>query len=153
MTFGTAIDGIIARRSGAWARPSWWNLLIVLPWTIGLLVMMNEWRVDRQIAGRQRTASGVITAHEPANHNQYRYEFEVDGKSYTGLEGPKGREFDIGKTVVVYYDPENPSKNALTDFHDLELESVGPVPAILIGIGTVVAFIFYARRGARNGTP
>ena len=110
--------------------------------------MTIEWRVDSQIARRQRMTSGVVTAHDPANHNQYGYKFEVEGKSYAGWEGPKGSDLAIGRTVVVYYDPENPNKNALTDFHELGMESVGPVPLVLFGIGVVAVFIFYMRRSA-----
>jgi hypothetical protein len=153
MTVGTTIDGILARTSRAWNRPSWWNLLVVLPWAIGLVLMINEWRTHRQIAARQRTTSGVIAAHDPANHNQYGYKFEVDGKSYTGWEGPKGRELAIGKAVMVYYDPENPNKNALTDFRDLGTASIGPVPLILFGIGTVAVLIFHMRRSAAGRVP
>lgn len=153
MTVGTTIDGIIARTRRAWNPPSWWNLLVVLPWAIGLVLMVNEWRTDNQIAARQRTTSGVITAHAPTNHNQYAYKFEVEDKSYTGWEGPKGRELAIGETVMVYYDPENPNKSALTDFHELGTASVGPIPLILFGIGTVAVFIFCMRLSTTGRVP
>ena len=153
MTIGTMIDGILARRSRAWDHPSWWNLLVVLPWTIGAVVMIFQWRTDIQTAGRQRTTLGVITAHETTNHNQFRYEFEVEGKHYTGSEGPRDRELGIGKKVIVYYDPENPNKNAITDFHELGVESIGPLPVILFGVGTVAMFIFYARRSSIGDMP
>ena len=153
MTIGTIVDGIIARRGGAWAHASWWNVLIILPWTIGLVVMLYQWRTDVHTAERQRTTSGVITAHEAANHNQFRYEFQVEGKRYTGLEAPRVRELGLGKQVTVFYDPINPNKNALTDFHELSLESIGPIPVILLGIGGVAAFIFYARRSATGAMP
>jgi hypothetical protein len=110
MTIGTTIDGFLARTSHAWNRPSWWNLLVVLPWAIGLVLMINEWRTDGQIAARQRTTSGVITAHDPANHNQYGYKFEVEGKSYTGWEGPKDRELAIGETVLCITTPRNQTR-------------------------------------------
>jgi hypothetical protein len=153
MTVGTPIDGNVARTSHVWNRPSWWNLLVVLPWAIGFVLMVNEWRTDSQIAARQRTTSGVITAHDPANHDQYGYKFELEGKSYTGWEGPKGRELAITKTVMVYYDPKNPNKNALTDFHELATASVGPVPLTLFGIGAVAVFIFYRRRNIVGRVP
>jgi hypothetical protein len=118
----------------------------MLPWAIGLAFLIHEWKTDSQVAGRQQTASGIVIAYEPANHNLYGYKFEVDGKPYTGWEGPKGRELAIGKQVIVFYDPQDPSKNALTDFHDMGTSALGPVPMILFGIGTVAAFIFYKRR-------
>jgi hypothetical protein len=146
MTIGNAIDGVVARTTRTWSYPSWWNLLVVLPWVLGLAFLIHEWRTDSQIAGRQQTASGIVTAYEPSNHNQYGYKFEVDGKSYTGWESPKRRELAIGRQVIVFYDPQNPSRNALTDFHDVSTSALGPVPMLLFGIGTVVAFIFYKRR-------
>lgn len=153
MTLGPVIDGKIARSARDWSHPSWWSLLIALPWTVGLVLMINEWRTDGQIASRQQTTSGVVTAHDPANHNQYGYKFDVEGRSYTGWEGPKGRELAIGDTVMVYYDRENPNKNALTDFHELGTASLGPVPLLLFGIGTVGLFIFYTRRRLRRRAP
>ena len=119
---------------------------MVLPWVLGLVFSIHEWRTDSQIAGRQQTASGIVTAHEPANHNRYGYKFEVDGKSYTGWESPTRSELAIGKQVIVFYDPQDPSRNALTDFHDVSTFVLGPVPMLFFGIGAVAAFIFYKRR-------
>jgi hypothetical protein len=148
MTIGNAIDGKVARITRAWNYPSWWNLLVVLPWALGLALFLHEWKTDRQIARRQHATSGSVTAYEPANHNQYDYKFEVDGKSYTGRESSKRGELALGKQVIVFYDPQNPSRNALTDFHDLSISALGPVPMLLFGIGAVAALIFYKRRRA-----
>ena len=52
----------------------------------------------------------------------------------------------IGQQVVVCYDPNDPTTNALTDFADLELSSLGMVPWLLFGIGSVAALIFWKRR-------
>ena len=52
----------------------------------------------------------------------------------------------IGKQVIVFYDPQNPIRSALTDFHDLSISSVGPVPMLLFGIGGVAVLILYGRR-------
>ena len=150
MTIGNAIDRWVARTSQDWSYPSRWNLLVVVPWVLGLAFLIYEWRTDGQIASRQERVSGTVTAHEPANHNRYRYEFKVDGKSYTGWENPKGSELAIGKQVIVFYDPQNPSRNALTDFHDMSTSALGPVPMLLFGIGAVAAFVFYRRR---RGSP
>ena len=142
----TPINDYVAKLSRAWERPSWWNLLIVLPWAIGLVLIIGEWRTDVQVAKRQQTTSGTVTTHEPANHNQYVYKFEVSGTSYTGRQSPKGDELSLGKQVVVFYDPQNPSKNALSDFHDVSTSALGPVPMLCFGIGALTVFIFYRRR-------
>jgi hypothetical protein len=152
MPSGNAIDGMVARTSRARNRPSWWNLLVALPWVLGLAFLIQESRTASQIAGRQQTTSGIVTAHEPANHNRYGYKFEVDGKAYAGWQSPKDNELAIGKQVIVFYDPQNPSRNSLTDFHDLSTSSLGPVPMLLFGIGAVAVFILY-RRSRSKTTP
>ena len=88
----------------------------------------------------------MITTHEPANHDSYGYVFTVDNKSYTGSQSPKANELAIGKKITVYYDPQNPRKNALTDFRDLSADDLGPVPLLLLGIGAVALFIRHRRR-------
>lgn len=86
------------------------------------------------------------SAHEPANHNRYGYIFSVDGRSYTGWESPRKDELEIGKQVVVYYDPNDPAKNALTDFGELSIEKFGPIPTLMFGIGGVALVIFWTKR-------
>jgi predicted metalloprotease with PDZ domain len=104
--------------------------LITIPWVLGLVFVVHEWRVDRVIAARQQTTQGVITTHEPSNHNQYGYTFKIKGQAYTGWESPKSTELEIGKVVTVYYDPANPNQNALTDFDELSAKSLGPLPVL-----------------------
>jgi len=53
---------------------------------------------------------------------------------------------EIGQQVVVYYDPLNPSKNALTEFRELGMENLGPLPLVLFGIGAVAWYIKTSRR-------
>jgi hypothetical protein len=131
-------------------RPSWWNLLVALPWALGLAFLIQESITESQIAGRQQTTSGIITTHEPANHNRYGYKFEVDHKDYTGWQSPNNDELAIGKQVVVFYDPQSPSRNSLTDFHDLSKSSLGLVPMLLFGIGAVAVSILYRRRRTKT---
>src|ERR1700683_57890 len=134
------------RTTRVWSYPSWWNLLVALPWTLGLIFCIHGWKTDDAIAQRQQTTQGVITAHDLANHNQYGYTFYVNGKSYTGWQSPRTNELQVGKQVLVYYDPVDPAKNALTDFDDLSVQRLGPVPLLMFGIGAVAVFIFVRRR-------
>jgi hypothetical protein len=111
--------------------------------------------VDRGIADREETAIGIVTVHEPANHNRYGYNFPVAGKSYNGWESPKS-ELQIGQQVRVYYDPHDPTVNALTDYSELQFDALGPVPLLLAGIGTVAVYIVLTRRSKakeRNHPP
>jgi hypothetical protein len=124
---------------------------MVLPWALGAVLSIHEWKVDRDVATREQTTQGVITSHEPANHNQYGSAFSVKGKNFSGWESPNKDELEIGKKVLVYYDPRNPNKNAITDFRELETSSVGPVPMMLFGIGAVARLIRTRRRKGRTG--
>ncbi len=150
MTIGQIIDGLEQRTTHWWANPSWWNLFVVLPWALGAILFIYEWKVDREIATREQTTQGVITTHEPANHDRYGYVFSVNDKTFNGWESPKKQELEIGKRVVVYYDPRNPKKNALTDFRELGMDSTAPVPMLLFGIGAVAWFIGAQRRKSRT---
>lgn len=136
---------MLERTAQRWRRPSWWNLLIVLPWVLGAVLAIHTWAVDRAVAEREQTVVGTITAHEPANHNRYGYSFSVHGRPYSGWESPRKEEPHIGQRVTVFYDPNNPATSALTDFKDLKVESLGPLPLILLGVGAV-AYVIHKRR-------
>jgi hypothetical protein len=152
MTFGQTIDKMAAQSKHTWENPSWWSLFVVLPWTLGAILSIYQWNVDRGIVRREQTAPGVITAHEPENHNRFGYVFNVNGKSFAGWESPTKDELRIGLSVLVYYDPLDPSKNALTRFEDRALNSMGPVPMMLFGIGAVVWYVLSQRRKNRLQT-
>jgi hypothetical protein len=149
VTLGQIVDRGMRDAERRWANPSWWNLLVVLPWTLGMVLFIHDWKVDKQIAGREQTTQGVIITHEPANHNRYGYMFSVNGKTFNGWESPKKEELAIGKQVVVYFDPRDPNKNALTDFGELGLSSLDPLPFMLFGIGLLVWYIVSQRRRHR----
>jgi hypothetical protein len=141
---GKMVDHI--RTTQTWSYPSWWNLFIALPWALGAVVAVHGWTVNRAVAEREQTTVGTITAHDEANHNQYGYIFSVNGKSYMGLETPRKEELHIGQRVRVYYDPTDPTMNALTDFAELATASLGLVPLVLFGVGALVLFIRHRRR-------
>ena len=129
-------DGVISRQIET-RRPTWWNVLIALPWLIGVLMLMHSCAQERAIATHQKSIDGVITAHEPQNHNRYGYQFFIDGKRHSGWEIPQKTDYKIGQKVDVYYDPQNPDKSSLTNFNELSTRSAGPVPLLLIGVGIV----------------
>jgi len=70
----------------------------------------------------------------------------VGGKPYTGWETPKADELEIGESVTVYYDPADPSQNALTEFDERGVASLGLVPMMTMGITGLALFIFIRRR-------
>ncbi|MBV9155792.1 MAG: DUF3592 domain-containing protein [Acidobacteriaceae bacterium] len=143
-------DLIQQRFDRTWSYPSWWNLLIVLPWLLGTALVVHEWAVDRTIAQREKTADGTITTHQAANHDRYGYSFSINDRSYSGWQSPAKQDFRVGQQVTVFYDPLDPTRNALTDFSELEIGSIGPVPILLLGIGCVAVFIAYRRRRVQS---
>jgi hypothetical protein len=145
MSISKIFDEMQERVAQRWRQLSWWNLLIVLPWVAGAALAIHTWTVDRAVAEREQTVLGTITAHEPTHHNRYGYKFSVHGKSYTGWESPRKEEPHLGQRVTVYYDPNDPARNALSDFNDLKVESLGPLPLLLFGVGAV-AYLIHRRR-------
>jgi hypothetical protein len=71
----------------------------MFPWILGTILLVYEWNVDRKIAGREQTTQGVITAHEPENHNRFGYVFTVNSKSFNGWESQRARDFPIEQNI------------------------------------------------------
>lgn len=122
---------------------------MLLPWAIGLVGLLYAGISDGRISKRQQTADGLITVHEPQNHDRYGYVFFVDGKSYSGWELPRKDGVAVGQRVTVYFDPRNPEKNALMDFEELGWEEFGPVVYVLVGSARIVALVWRTRGKAR----
>jgi Protein of unknown function (DUF3592) len=144
--------GYFRRIDSTWESPTWWNLFVVVPWLLMLAFLTYSAISHHIVAKRQQTSQAIITAHEKSNHDQYRFAFSVDGQKYDGLGRTDKEELEIGEKVVVYYDPHNPSKNALKSFETLSLEDFGPIPTLLLGIGAITWMIKAARR-RKSQTP
>src|SRR5262249_14449454 len=43
-----------------WQNPTWWNLLVVLPWAIGTILFVREWITDKHMASREQITHGVV---------------------------------------------------------------------------------------------
>jgi hypothetical protein len=56
----------------------------------------------------QQTAPGILIAHETASHDQYRFAFTVGGQKYDELGTTDKEKLEIGKKVLVYYNPRSP---------------------------------------------
>jgi hypothetical protein len=87
---------------------------------------------DALVASREQSAMASIISHEPQNHNRYGYRFQVGGTDYIGWEAPLKDEPKIGEPMKVYFDPQNPSENSLTDFADLADTRRGEAIVLLI---------------------
>ncbi len=92
-----------------------WLLLVLI---VAFLVVREEQVAS--FANRARTASGTVIAREPNNHETVRAVYEVDRTRYEVADssiGSPNPNFDavrVGDTVVVYYEPANPSHAVLS---------------------------------------
>jgi len=133
-------------RDDPWTNPSWSSLLVVMPWLIGSIALMWGAIANHNLAAREKTITGAITAHEPANHNTYVYTFAIEGKAYTGRQIPDKRKLAIGQQVCVYYDPRDPAKNSLIDFDEVAMGNLGPAAFAFWLSAAAIVFIFVQRR-------
>ena len=135
-----------SRLERTWGNPSWWNLVVVLPWALFVIFGLYGLREDQITAARQKTTFGQIVSHDPSNHNRFGYQFGVNGKMYAGWEIPATQDYQIGQQVLVYYDPLDPNKSQLADFADNRSRILGPVSFCLFGICAVALYILLRRR-------
>jgi hypothetical protein len=139
-----------SRLNRTWSNPSWWNLLIVLPWVMLVIFELYGFRADQLRAAREKTEYGQIVSHDPPNHNRFGYQFRVGGKVYSGWAIPSADDYKIGQQVLVYYDPLDPDKSALADFAETGYRVLGPVSFCLFGICGVTLVIFLRRRSIHS---
>ena len=90
----------------------------------------------------------LITGHHPEDHNSFDYEFVVGEKKFSGTDSPSQGDFSVGQHATVYYDPVDPSRNALGDFEDSAMTMGIPLGFITF-IMIVVATFIWARRAGR----
>ncbi|SRR6266700_1781598 len=133
-----------------WDDPSYWNLLIVLPWLLGAIVCLWQCYGYARAATRQSVTSGHVT--ELAQGNRVHYEFTVAEHVYRNWEIPLNdrRVPSAGETVSVYYDSKMPTVNGITDLSTRSLDAFGPAPFLLLASGGVIVFILWRRRDVRN---
>lgn len=146
MSLGSSFQ---TRFERTWGNPSWWNLLVVLPFALFVILALYDFRTDQITAAREQTVPGQIVSHDPPNHNRFGYQFTVNGKMYTGWAIPT-TDYQIGQKVLVYYDPRDPDKSQLDDFADNGYRIIGPVFFCLFGICGVSLYIFLRRRIIRS---
>jgi hypothetical protein len=130
-------------------RPSWWNLLVVWPFVVFVVLALCNFRTDQLTAAREQTVFGQIVSHDPPNHNRFGYQFEVTGRMYTGW-AIRATDYQIGQKVLVYYDSLNPKKNQLDDFAGNGYRMIGPTSLCLFGIVGVPLYIFLRQRALRS---
>jgi len=139
---------IALRRQDSKARPySWWNLLVLWPIPFVLFFCIHASDSDLKIAQRQKIAIAKINTHDPPNHDRYGYFFYLNQKQYTGWAYPdEKRDFSIGESVAVHYDPLNPSRNSVDDYYAVNLRDLFFVPFCILVLVGLPSFILFRRR-------
>ena len=135
----------MAQRPGSWLNPPWWFALVTLPWLIGVALLASEVRDASAIATREQTTKGVITAHDPGNHDSYQYSYSVGGRTFHSWQIPYRVAWRLGEQVVVFYDPLEPTVSSLVEFGDRNDEDIGTIQLLLLGIIGILSYIGYRR--------
>jgi hypothetical protein len=102
-----------------------------------------DWMRQYRLVRKAIQTQAVVTSRELQNHNLAHYEFEANGKRYTGAGQGDG---EVGQTVTVFYLPDDPSFSTLKHpGEDLGFMIIAPLL-----LSTIAGFLFQARAGARR---
>jgi hypothetical protein len=142
------VDDLWNRLVKQWTPPSWWNLVITLPWVIGFAWFLYSGSVDRRIAAGEKTTSGTIRVHDIPNHDRYGYDYSVNGATLTAWQIPE-RDYQIGESVRVYYDPLDPANSSLSNFAANADDSIGP--SVFCSVGTLIVALVIVFLKKRTG--
>lgn len=122
-----------------------WLTLQTLVYYIGLTFFIPE--ELESLAKRGKTISGKVVGRSLEEHELLKYTFivaeiEYTGLGYSGLGNESSGNLNPGSTILVTYDPANPSRRYL-GFPDLEVQDrEETIRALAIGVPfwPVIAF-------------
>jgi hypothetical protein len=134
----------------SWRRLSCFNLIMVLPWVIGAVVLLGQWHVYSRAADRQIMTTGLVTA--VGRGNRVNYQFTYANHVYSAMETPVGNQRvpSSGEKITVYYDPQDPAVSGITDLHEKSMGLWGPVPFLIIASSVVTFLILRRIRATRD---
>ena len=121
---------------------SLWPLLFLLWWP-GYFGFRAANQND--VASRQQTSFGAIGEcgrRGKGNENYCHYSFPVGDEVYRGVS-QAAPELEIGQTVVVYYDSQDPRSNALEDFSEKSRETQRFFDISVLVLAAIVIFILW----------
>jgi hypothetical protein len=92
-----------------------WLVFAGLALIVGLKI--TDWLTYRNLSNGVGVY-GKVTAKEPENHQIIRYAYVVGQQTYSGVgHGGRGNpsfgELNVGDSVIVFYDPANPSNSVM----------------------------------------
>jgi hypothetical protein len=102
-----------------------------------------DWVRQYRLVKKATQTQGVVASREPENHNLAHYEFEANGKRYSGADQGGGA---VGHTVTVFYLPDDPTFSMLKNPGD-DLGFMIVAPLLL---STLAGFVVRARAGTQR---
>ncbi|MDB5430529.1 MAG: hypothetical protein JWP35_1645 [Caulobacter sp.] len=120
--------------------------MIAVPWTIGLIVCLFGVSKYFPISEREQRVDGVIVACTGSGRDRCDYRFVAAGRSFVGRGSPWALDPSAGDRAVIYFDPRNPSENALSSYS----ERVGTNALMFLIFTFLVSVIFLLRYLFRN---
>jgi hypothetical protein len=160
---GNAVQNVPAAPDAAVgiARFAVWAFLIA--WLGLMMVVISSVQIGHTLIVRQwPNAAGTVEISrmwldsQPPRHEAFRqwrvymqYQYDVDGKSYKGEAkyasytqgGVAGRQYPVGSSVRVSYDPAKPLSNTLdTDFSPVIFS------ILVVGAGILFGYVMFIRR-------
>jgi hypothetical protein len=130
------------------SRPaSWWNLFVLCPVLAVVVWCFYSGYSRSQVASRQHFAIGLVDTHDPSNHDRYGYTFSVGKQKFKGWAYPASyRDFHLGESITVYYDPSDPDTNSPSDFHEINTGTSLILSWCLLVAAGIPLSIFLQRR-------
>jgi hypothetical protein len=125
---------------------AWWGLILAVPILIGMAASISSAYENQEVARREKTADGIVTAYEPSNFNLCIFTFEFLGHTFEGAGRPPSGTTTVGQRVTVFFDTNDPQTNSLEDFSSASRRQLGMVPFCLLAICLVIGAVVYARR-------
>jgi hypothetical protein len=110
----------------------------------------GPWRTATHLVRSGVQIVGTVTAKEPMNHASVRYDYSVDGRTYSGGPCSVGTNFDkmrVGEPITVTYSRESPSISICGDAQAAYSTSSGIlffiIPVFCLFAGGLSAFTLY----------
>jgi len=124
---------------------SWHSLWKPAPFLLFCILFLGFRAANQNhVASRQQTSLGTIGQCERRGRgeNYCHYTFPVGDEQYTGVNRATP-ELELGQTVVVYYDRQDPRLSALEDFSEQGRKNERFAYVLLLVLAAIVAFILW----------
>lgn len=122
-----------------------------------MLPLSRQWKL---ITGGVRS-SGTVTQFVMIVHENFtgekeiRYvsevEFNTEGKTYKA-HGPSGIEYREGRSIKLFYNPADPTKNCLLTFTGIYLNNYLVIPLVLLIVWAAFYLSFNSYQRKRSGS-